>query len=51
MNGVRSGVWIVDNDPSLRTALGRLVAAAGHRVETFASARESPGRPGYTTKV
>ena len=33
-------VFIVDDDPSVRTALARLVASAGHAVRTFASAEE-----------
>lgn len=33
-------VSIVDDDPSVRRALGRLVKSAGYIVETFASARE-----------
>jgi FixJ family two-component response regulator len=38
-------VGIVDDDPSVRKALTRLVKAAGYRVEVFASAREFLGRP------
>ncbi len=33
-------VFIVDDDPSVRKSLARLVATAGYKVETFASARE-----------
>jgi FixJ family two-component response regulator len=33
-------VYIVDDDPSVRKSLTRLVAAAGYRVHAFASARE-----------
>ncbi|HXZ10684.1 MAG TPA: response regulator [Paraburkholderia sp.] len=33
-------VFIVDDDDSVRTALGRLIRSAGHRVEAFSSARE-----------
>jgi RNA polymerase sigma factor (sigma-70 family) len=33
-------VFIVDDDPSVRKGLGRLVRSAGHRAETFASARD-----------
>ncbi len=51
MNGVRSGVCIVDDDPSLRTAVGRPAGVPHYRVKPFATARESLGRPGYTTKV
>lgn len=36
--GVR--VLVVDDDPSVRKSLGRLLKAAGYDVETFASARE-----------
>jgi FixJ family two-component response regulator len=38
-------VGIVDDDPSVRKALTRLVKAAGYRVEVFASAREFLARP------
>jgi len=33
-------IHIVDDDPSVRRSLGRLLRSAGYRVETFASARE-----------
>jgi FixJ family two-component response regulator len=33
-------VFVVDDDPSVRKSLTRLLAAAGYAVETFASARE-----------
>ena len=33
-------VFVVDDDPSVRRGLTRLLAAAGHHVECFASARE-----------
>lgn len=33
-------VFVVDDDPSVRMALARLIGAAGHTVETFGSARE-----------
>ena len=33
-------IHIVDDDPSVRRGLGRLLRSAGYRVETFASARE-----------
>ena len=33
-------ICIVDDDPSVRVALGRLVESVGYAVETFASARE-----------
>jgi FixJ family two-component response regulator len=33
-------VYVVDDEPSVRKSLGRLLKAAGHRVEVFASAQE-----------
>src|SRR5258708_25225406 len=33
-------VFVVDDDPSLRTSTQRLVRSVGFRVQTFASARE-----------
>lgn len=38
-------VGIVDDDPSVRRGLARLIKAAGYRVEVFASAREFLARP------
>ncbi|MDO8479057.1 MAG: response regulator [Candidatus Rokubacteria bacterium] len=38
-------VGIVDDDPSVRKGLARLIKAAGYRVEVFASAREFLARP------
>jgi FixJ family two-component response regulator len=38
-------VFIVDDDPSVRKSLARLVRSAGYDVETFASAREFLARP------
>src|ERR1700682_2506302 len=38
-------VGIVDDDPSVRKGLARLVKAAGYRVEVFPSAREFLTRP------
>jgi FixJ family two-component response regulator len=38
-------VFVVDDDPSVRKSLARLVATAGYKVETFASAREFLARP------
>jgi len=38
-------VGIVDDDPSVRKALVRVVTSAGYRVEVFASAREFLARP------
>ena len=40
-------VFIVDDDPSVRKSLARLVRAARYDVETFASAREFLARPQY----
>ncbi len=45
MSGAQAVVYIVDDDPSLRTALGRLARAAGHRVEAFATAGEFLASP------
>jgi FixJ family two-component response regulator len=38
-------VGIVDDDPSVRKGLARLVKSAGYRVEVFASARDFLTRP------
>jgi len=38
-------VFVVDDEASVRKSLGRLLKAAGYRVETFASAREFLQRP------
>jgi FixJ family two-component response regulator len=38
-------VFVVDDDPSVRKSLTRLVAAAGYAVEAFPSAREFLARP------
>ena len=38
-------VFVVDDDPSVRRAVGRLVRSAGFKVETFASAEEFLNRP------
>jgi FixJ family two-component response regulator len=38
-------VGIVDDDPSVRKGLARLITTAGYRVEVFASAREFLERP------
>ena len=40
MTGVAPMIFVVDDDPSVRTSLARLLEAAGYTVETFASARE-----------
>jgi len=41
----RPMVFVVDDDPSVRKSLTRLVAAAGYAVEAFPSAREFLARP------
>jgi FixJ family two-component response regulator len=38
-------VFVVDDDPSIREALGSLIRSAGLKVETFASAQEFLARP------
>jgi FixJ family two-component response regulator len=38
-------VFVVDDDPSVRKSLARLITTAGYKVETFASAREFLARP------
>jgi len=38
-----SNVFLVDDDASVRRALGRLIKSAGHNVQTFPSAREFLG--------
>jgi RNA polymerase sigma factor (sigma-70 family) len=38
-------VFVVDDDPSVRKGLTRLIKAAGHEVEAFASARDFLARP------
>jgi FixJ family two-component response regulator len=40
MTTVAPMIFVVDDDASVRTGLGRLLEAAGYAVETFASARE-----------
>jgi len=40
MSAVAPRVFIVDDDPSVRKSVARLVRAAGYAVEAFASARE-----------
>ncbi len=37
-------VFVIDDDPSVRKSLSRLLRAAGHSVETFSSAEEFLGR-------
>jgi FixJ family two-component response regulator len=43
MTAFRKTLVIIDDDPSVRKALARLVEKAGYRVETFASAEEFLG--------
>lgn len=45
MSEPEATVFVVDDDPSVRRGLERLLRMAGHRVETFASAREFLERP------
>jgi RNA polymerase sigma factor (sigma-70 family) len=45
MSGGGGLVYIVDDDPSVRKALGRLLRACGHRVEVFATAGEFMASP------
>lgn len=40
-------VFVVDDDPSVRKSLARLLKGAGWEVETFASVREFLARPRY----
>jgi FixJ family two-component response regulator len=40
-------VFVVDDDPSVRKSLTRLIGSAGHAVEAFASAREFLARERY----
>ena len=40
MQEAGSEVFVIDDDPKVRTALARLIESAGHPVRTFASARE-----------
>jgi FixJ family two-component response regulator len=44
MSAGQATVFVVDDDPSVRQALARLLRSAGCRVETFASADEFLGR-------
>jgi FixJ family two-component response regulator len=39
MTGGAPVIFVVDDDPSVRTSVGRLLEAAGYAVETFESAR------------
>lgn len=40
-------VFVIDDDPSVRKALARLLRSAGHQTETFISAEEFLSRPHY----
>ena len=40
MNRVASMIFIVDDDPSVRKSLTRVMTSAGYAVEAFASARD-----------
>lgn len=40
MTNAASRIYVVDDDESARTGLGRLLRSAGFKVETFASAQE-----------
>ena len=44
-------VLVVDDDVSVREALGSLIRSAGLRVETFASAQEFLVRPRWMRRV
>ena len=45
MSEPEATVFVVDDDPSVRRGLERLLRTAGHHVESFASAREFLERP------
>jgi DNA-binding NtrC family response regulator len=45
MGNIASLIYVVDDDASVREALGSLIRSAGLRVETFASAQEFLARP------
>ncbi len=47
MNGDPATVFVVDDDPSVRRGLDRLLRSAGYRVEVFESAKEFLARPPY----
>jgi len=47
MTAIGPAVFVVDDDPSVRKSLGRLIASAGYAVEAFASAREFLARERY----
>src|SRR2546427_6295653 len=45
MSTIDSPIFVVDDDESVREALGSLIRSAGLRVETFATAQEFLARP------
>jgi FixJ family two-component response regulator len=45
--GPRSTVFLIDDDPSVRKGLSRLLRIAGYEVESFASAQEFLDRPRF----
>jgi FixJ family two-component response regulator len=47
MTAVAPVVFVVDDDPSVRKSLTRLIGSAGYAVEAFASAREFLARERY----
>jgi FixJ family two-component response regulator len=47
MTATASMVFVVDDDPSVRKSLTRLIGSAGYAVEAFASAREFLARERY----
>jgi FixJ family two-component response regulator len=54
MPSTRRTIFIIDDDPSVRKALSRLLRAAGHHAATFATAEEflqSPAQPGHDCLV
>ena len=40
MNAIPTVVYVVDDDPEVRRALGRLLRSAGHAARSFASAND-----------
>ena len=40
MTAVAASVFVVDDDPSVRTSLTRVIESAGYRVEAFSAARD-----------
>lgn len=47
MNGDSATVFVVDDDPSIRRGLDRLLRSAGYSVEVFESAQDFLARPPY----